>query len=310
MLAVSLLLIFDLMGFMPNTSKAELEYRTHIAQSAAVQVSLEIGERDTSKILSIIESIQQRDDRVESVAVKRVDGSTLYSAGNHAFHWTLPNSQKSTMDNIRVALFSPKGSWGSVEIAYKPHALSASLFKGGNAVIYLIMYVAVAGFIGFYFFLKRVMRELDPSQVLPDRVKTALDTLADGLLIVNEAGHIMFSNDAMSKRIGIHSKKLMGKECNSLDWEIFGSDEHEGYPWESVLSGEMDKCEMPIKLSVGYHQHYQFVTTVTPIRGAGEIIRGALITFNDVTEVEKKRAELEQTLVTLEESKSVIEAKN
>jgi hypothetical protein len=40
----------------------------------------------------------------------------------------------------------------------------------------------------FYFYLGKVLRQLDPSQAIPGRVRTALDTMAEGLLILEGNG--------------------------------------------------------------------------------------------------------------------------
>lgn len=308
MLTVSLLLISDFLGLMPDSRGSEIEYRQHIAESAAVQVSMEIGERDTSKLQQILASTAERNDRVLSVAVRLDNGAVLHAVGEHVDLWTLKETEASTVNQIRVALFDPKGEWGVFELVYKDMPVGASMFRGGTAVLKIVLYVAFAGFIGFFFFLKKVMRELDPDQVLPDRVRSALDSLTDGLLIINGDGVIMFCNQALAKRIGINARKLTGKESSFLDWVSSG--ENDVLPWSPVLDGTRATNEQPLSLRVGHHQSYQFIVNASPIKGDSTEVRGALITFNDVTELEKKHAELELTLSTLEKSQAEIEEKN
>lgn len=308
MLTVSLLLISDFLGLMPDSRGTEVSYRQHIAETAAVQVSMEIGERDSSKLQQILASTVERNERVLSVAVRRIDGTVLYSEGAHSDLWTLEPAADSTVDQVRVTLFTPKGEWGAFELAFIDMPVSASMFRGGSAVLKIVLYVALAGFIGFYFFLKKVMRELDPDQVLPDRVRSALDSLTDGLLIVNHEGVIMFCNQALAKRIGINARKLTGKHSNSLDWVSVTEDE--ALPWSSVLDGTVATNEQALNLRVGHHQSYQFIVNASPVKGEGTDVRGALITFNDITELEKKHAELEATLSDLKKSQIEIEEQN
>lgn len=308
MLTVSLLLISDFLGLMPDSRGQEVAYRQHIAESSAVQVSLEIGERDPAKLQQILNATVDRNDRVLSVAIRDLDGTVLHSAGAHSDFWTLKPLAESTVDQIRVSLFTPQGEWGYYELAYKELPVSTSMFRGGSSVLKIVLYVAIAGFIGYFFFLKKVMRELDPDQVLPDRVRSALDSLADGLLIINHEGVIMFCNQALAKRIGINARKLTGKESHFLDWVT--SEDGAELPWEPVLAGAVQVNEQPLHLRVGHHQTYQFVVNASVIKGEGTDVRGSLITFNDVTELEKKHAELEQSLASLEESQAEIEEKN
>ncbi len=45
-------------------------------------------------------------------------------------------------------------------------------------------------FIGFYLYLGKMLKQLDPSQAVPERVRSALDTMAEGLLVLDHKGQI------------------------------------------------------------------------------------------------------------------------
>ncbi len=285
-----------------------MAFRQHIAESAAVQVSMEINERSPAKLIQILESTVERHDRLLGVALTRTDGTVVHSIGEHANLWSLSPDAKSTVEQIRISLYSPKGEWGKFELVFDSMPLGESMFRGGTSVLKIVLYVALAGFMGYFFFLKKVMRELDPDQVLPDRVRSALDSLTDGLLILNHEGVIMFCNQAMAKRIGINARNLTGKESSFLDW-VLPRDEDK-LPWLPILDGDTATREQTVHLRVGHHQQYQFIVNASPIMGEIDEVRGALITFNDVTELEKKHAELEVAVADLEESQIEIEKKN
>ena len=59
-------------------------------------------------------------------------------------------------------------------------------------------FIGFAGLAGYYFILKRSLRELDPSRAIPERVKAAFDTLAEGVLILDEQEFVLLANDAQS----------------------------------------------------------------------------------------------------------------
>ena len=307
MLTVSLLLISDFLGLMPDARGNEVAFRQHIAETAAVQVSMEIGERNPAKLIQILQATVDRNDRVLSAAVRADDGTVSHSAGAHTGLWTLEPDEGSTIEQIHIALYTPKGVWGRFELVMQDMAVGESMFRGGSSVLKIIAYVALGGFVGFFFFLKKVMRELDPDQVLPDRVRSALDSLADGLLVLNHDGVIMFCNLALAKRIGINARNLTGKVCSDLDWV---AREEEQLPWASTLKSGEATPDKTVHLRVGHHQSYQFDVNASPILGDGNQVRGALVTFNDVTELKKKHAQLEVAVANLEESKVEIELKN
>jgi PAS domain-containing protein len=74
----------------------------------------------------------------------------------------------------------------------------------------VIGFIGFAGFVGYYLILSRVLRELDPAQAIPDRVKAAFDTLAEGVLILDERGYILLANDAFLKNVYNRPDSLIG----------------------------------------------------------------------------------------------------
>lgn len=322
MLTVSLLLVSDLLGLWPDQRQAELEYRKFIAESFAVQASLEINERDSSKLKSAMESVVSRNPRVRSIALRQSNGELLHSVGQHTSNWLLPADGISTIDQVRVSLYTPQGVWGDIELVFQPFTKSSNPLSGAGSIVWVILYLAVAGFVGFYFFLKKVLRELDPNQVLPERVRSALDSLAEGLMILDGKGFIMFSNEALSRKIGIQSSKLVGQSTGSMSWfgktskDRAGPDvsdrELEEYelPWMRVLGGGEAGQDNLITLVVAGNREYQFSVNVAPIEAEGGALRGVLVTLNDITDVEHKRVELQKTLHDLEISQKEITVKN
>mgnify|MGYP000359275556 CR=1 FL=1 len=49
-------------------------------------------------------------------------------------------------------------------------------------VISLVTFLLAIGFLGNFLYLRRVLHHLNPSNVIPERVRKTLDSLAEGLL--------------------------------------------------------------------------------------------------------------------------------
>ena len=47
----------------------------------------------------------------------------------------------------------------------------------------MVLFMGLGCFIAFYFYLGKALRHLDPSKAIPGRVRSALDTMAEGLLV-------------------------------------------------------------------------------------------------------------------------------
>ena len=85
--------------------------------------------------------------------------------------------------------------WGTVEVFFKPVATPGIWGWLEDPLIRLVAYMSCVGSIGYYIFLKRVLRQLDPSKVVPTRVRSALDALTEGLLILDDKQRIVLANE-------------------------------------------------------------------------------------------------------------------
>jgi diguanylate cyclase (GGDEF)-like protein/PAS domain S-box-containing protein len=307
MLVISLLLASDFLGLFPKHDNNALTERKFIAETLAVHVAMELEQEDAEKISELLRTTVTRNSLVDSVAVRRADGTFIDSYGNHQQYWNLESSDKSTPTHVQVPLYEGENQIATVEIRYQGLNAGRSLLDRRASFASVILFVAISGFAVFCVFLKKTLRELDPDAVIPERVRKALDTLAEGLLIINRDGEIVFSNAAFARTIGIDASELAGKNCSSLEWELNGTDT---LPWQPLLNGGELATGASIKLNTGYHQVSTFTVNATPIVARADEIRGALITFNDITEVEIKNAELRNALVKLEKSKLEITRQN
>ena len=66
----------------------------------------------------------------------------------------------------------------------------------------LLLLLAGTGFVAYLVYLRRTLRYLDPSQVIPTRVQAALDIMAEGVVLVDENERIVLANAAFTARAG------------------------------------------------------------------------------------------------------------
>lgn len=310
---ISALLMSDFLGMVPDTKRAEINSRKAIAESLAVQFSMVVANDELVTVQEILKVLVERNADVQSAALRLDSGEVLSEFGNHEALWTLEADEKSTVNQLQVPLFGSEGIWGTVELSFVDVSRSHQAFFLSNSFPAVIVLVALLGFFGYWLLLKRALKELDPSSVIPDRVRLALDTLSEGLIIVNQNNNIVFSNQAFAERAGMTSHDLLGRPSNSLAWEVEpGTCEDGELPWSDMLQGE----ELPehgivtIKLSSGLDKVFKFVLNASIITSPEGDIRGAMITFDDVTEVERKNAELQEAMVKLEHGQREIRRQN
>ncbi|RZV50640.1 MAG: EAL domain-containing protein [Pseudomonadales bacterium] len=163
----------------------------------------------------------------------------------------------------------------------------------------------------YRFFLKRALQELNPDAVIPERVSSALDTLAEGLLIIDENGMIVFSNKSFAEKTGLGTQNLMGKSSSDLEWTISsGVYSRVNLPWLSVLEGHSLPEDVQIKLTTAKQETLTFAINASPVMGSEDKVRGVLVTFDDISEMERKNAELERTNAKLKQREQEINRQN
>lgn len=312
MLTVSMLLIADILGLIPSTRHAELQSRKAVAESLAIQLSAEVMLKRLQNIDPILNSMVDRNKTIRSIAVRKTNNKLLANVGNHAQYWTLNSEDKSTATQVQVPLFNENVRWGNVEIVFTKLANGSGILSLQSSLLGVILFITVIGFLAYLFFLKRALRELNPDAVIPERVSKALDTLTEGLLILDHKGYVVFANSAFSLKMCLKPEKLLGKDIAKFDWKIHNTKNGNNlqHPWVTVLSGKVLSNSTTMKLTNALGKVFILTVQASPIIGNEDKVRGVLITFDDITEIESKNDELQRTLVSLEKSKNEVSKQN
>jgi diguanylate cyclase (GGDEF)-like protein/PAS domain S-box-containing protein len=172
--------------------------------------------------------------------------------------------------------------------------------------------MVIGGFIAYYWYMRRVLEHLDPTKAIPDRVRKALDTLTEGVIVLDTNGRIVLANEAFRVLNGEDSVGLSARKASEIPWlrASLGEREPEEHPWSVAMrDGETVAGEMLefTHLPDGSRKAKVAASPITDGRGA---IRGCLVSLNDVTELDRKNVELQGALGELEASRQKIEAQN
>jgi PAS domain S-box-containing protein len=146
----------------------------------------------------------------------------------------------------------------------------------------------------FYLYLRRMLRHLDPSNAIPARVRTAFDTLAEGVLVLDPQGDIVLANKAFAHMVGQDADSLIGSSAAALPWTQRSEAAATGnlLPWVAALAdGQLHSGDVLMLLD-GSGERRTFMINSSPIPGAGDKPAGVLVSLDDVTELEHKELEL------------------
>ncbi len=302
-LTLSILLMSDLaVDLIPNQAVEIFNYRQKYSEALAVQYTLLAEHGDSRAIQEAFHLLVQRNEDILSAAVILASGETLAVAGRHQNIWTQPPGDSSTPDHIQVPIFNNTDRWGTVQLRFRSLENRGWIAWLKDPWIQFLGLVVGAGFMGYFLYMKRTLHQLDPSSVVPLRVKTAFDGLNAGVVMLDAHERIVLANRSFGKIVQQDPDTLMSKSLNEFHWMASSSPRSlDILPWVTARKEKCLELDYPMALTAPSGESTKFRVNSTPIQDDNGDIRGMLVSFDDVTK-------LEETIRALEESKAELES--
>jgi diguanylate cyclase (GGDEF)-like protein/PAS domain S-box-containing protein len=304
LLTISVVMSAYLLNLIPDSKKMNIAERKVISETFAVLCSKAAEKNDADIINQSIMTFVDRTDWVLSAAMRKSDGTLTAASKNHGEYWKGAEAQKSTETHIRVPIYQGNHIWGYIEVACKP-------IESRYKKLELFAFIFCSCFLFFRFFLKRVLQHMDPTSVVPPRVRTALDTLVEGVVLLDNDGRVVLANDTFSKKINKTGADITGQKIEDLNWgNPEGDIKDMDYPWITTLKGQDPKIGIPLILPDDEGHNRTFMINTSPIIDSTGKVRGVMVTFDDVTQVEEKNEQLKQMVQKLERYSERIKQQN
>lgn len=301
-----------LVDLAPSHERQVFEYRRDLAESLAVQYSA-LAERDQIETIKFaMEELAKRNQGILSLALQRGNGLVLAQVGNHEQIWAPPPVGESSFDFFQVPIFSGDEPWGVLQIAFRQADTSWLHWFLTDPWVRFIGFVSGSGFIGYLFFMKRTLRQLDPSGIIPTRVKAALDALTQGVVMIDTRDLIVVANDSFCQAVGKPVASLIGADLSSLPWKAVDPSAHTTlvHPWTEAIMDKQPQDNIPMILHPRESEPRKYIVNTVPIMDDGSAVRGALVSFHDVTELDRANSQLKEANSELESSRLQILQKN
>ena len=315
MVTISTILIANVMGILQDPNELRIKRRIAICESLAINCSLLARDNDTQKISANIKMLSERNHDIRSAALRRNTGEIVYQYGDHRKHWRHDNGQRADeradRDNILVPILNRQRVWGSVEVAFGDESVGwrEYLLVNRFPILALTLFCGFLNGAATYWYLRRTLSYLDPSQSVPDRVRTALDTLAEGLVVLDNENRIVLANKTFAERLGKQPLQLQGECVDDLPWWQIGADSKADRPW-TVTAKTMEKlvgAKLGLKTAEGDRI---YLVNTSPVYDRGGESRGILASFDDITELEGKQLAMQSMLGELRRSRTKIQERN
>ena len=265
------LLTASLLGLVPDQQRAVLEGRKSLCEAIAVHCSLAANRGDVESIRVSMAAVVQRNADVLSASVRQADGRVVAeshkSPPRDAPAWPPGLTRDApawppgltrdapawppglTRDApavgsggeggaepapllVTVPIQRGREPWGTVVIGFRSRGSGFWFGVVEDPLFRLIGFLSLCCLLAFLLYLRRVLRYLDPSSVIPKHVQAALNTLAEGVLVLDKHEQIVLANEAFVKTVGRSFEQLQGRYATEIDWTAAGSKQRpDDYPW-------------------------------------------------------------------------------
>ena len=295
-LVSSTLLAASFFGLLPDRIGAVREGRIALAESIAAAGTAILSSPDARRLEEVVRFVQKRNASVLSIGLRAQDGKLVLVAGDHARHWLAMENPAAGDSQILVHLFSGTQPWGDLELRFEPIIAPGLAGILHTPLIPLLAFCAMLCFLGFQVYLNRVLRHLDPSQAIPGRVRSALDSLTEGLLVIDHSQSVVLANEAFVKLLGKSNEQLMGTSVSSIAWlDQAGQPLAPSvFPWSAALSDGVVQRDRQLRLRDSAGRERSFVVNCSPVLRTGGKAGGVLISLEDITLLQESKVELRQ----------------
>lgn len=292
-LLAGILLSAIFFGLVPDRQSAVRHGRAVLAEAMVLRASTFVTNDDIKGLNQILEIFVERNDDLESAAIRNGIKAVVV-VGDHLDLWNPMLGKYSSDSQVRMPIFSGSQEWGHLELRFKPTNQFFGFAFAQSQIVPLMLFMGIGSFVVFYFYLGRMLKHLDPSRAIPPRVRSALDTLAEGLMVIDLNEQIVLANGAFAEIVGVPFEELLGKKAHEFAWASASGAAMplESLPWSRcVNTGQpLRNNEVHLKDQAGCQR--TFIANCTPVMSAGEKHGGVLISLDDVTLLEEKKKEL------------------
>lgn len=309
-LICAVFLLGDWLGLIADKETLQLQARQETAAVLAQEVAKDMRTGNLTRVQTTLDAFLNRNKHVvEARFVSEVVSATSLNQNDSA-----SEADKSNPALLKIVpVYDGEIRVGTLDVRFDPRVLSGVAAVANYSVVVLMFLFAAGGFLFHRAFLGRSMEEQGMGGIVPSRIKEAFDSLAVGVLVLDESGRIVHANRAFKESCCMQSYMLAGSWLHDLEWYSYGEGERiaEGaLPWLRVLKSGEGILGEKLTLRTADNVERSYGVNCTPLHETQEDYRGVIVTLDNLTELEKRNATLKKSLTDLEEQNQNIDVKN
>lgn len=290
---LGILIAANFLKVLPNEERVAMESRANLVENLALTTTPMVQAGSFNKLSAVLQAMIGRNNELISVKVVDGQGQTIAVAGPHQNHWpeTTPEYSTERFMFVDIQTANEDDPKGALQVCFHPLRQGGILSWIGSNLTQLLLFCGPIGFFSFRWFLTMVLKNIDPAQAVPRRVREALDILSEGLMIVGTNGRILLANEAMSS---MHPTEyeLVGSRAADLRFRSPLDQGSEKMPWQRSLDDKTQIESEMLSLKETDGEVKTFRVNCSALVGNDGKHRGVMVTFDDVTQLEQNKREL------------------
>ncbi len=273
--------------------------RLQVCQETAQTCAAHLQGNRHNQLVTSLAQLGESMEGFKSLRLSRFDGKVIHEIGSHDKEWD-PKNKSNT--KISVPIIRNSREWMSLEVTFITDVAKGRAWT----ILSSLAFVGSLNLLTFGLLLRRSLSVMDSGRTVPRRVKNTLDTIAGGVAITDPKGRLMMVNQAFQDSIHRNVDQLVGQPLDAIPFIA-----REGKtPWSVALETAQRQAGSTVELEIGSNEKRSFVVNATPIMDSKDQLAGTLVSFEDVTVLERQKQSLMQALSELEISKEQIHQQN
>ena len=294
-----------IINLVPSAENTKFAARAELCEAVAISTSMMVQNREFTMLKHTIAQTAERSSDIRSIGVRNRRDRLIVDCLDHGDVWA--SDELAVDDRQTIELRNGAQDWGQIEFAFQPVvAAQQGALSQLSPWSRLAVFMASSTFILYMIYLGAMLKQLNPSKTVPRRVRSALDNLTEGLLVLDRSGKVVLANKVFGVSTGADTEALVGQRPQDvLGWTDHFGDPIEEYPWQkSSESGEhvMD-CIMVLEVDEDTPVEEQdesnpipnakkfltFKVNCAPVMAESSKGNGVLVSFENVTELENTK---------------------
>ena len=285
----------------PDRAALEREARVRTAEALAASGSMLLRRGDLDGLSRALEFVVGRDEDLAGVDLERGGGGGVTTFGEPA------TGEGDAARSVTVPLLRAGRPWGELRFRFDPGASLAPWERARRSPFAPVAFIALAGFVAFYLYLGKVLKQLDPSAAVPGRVRSALDSIAECLVVLDRRGDLVLANAAFAELAGREASALIGQSLAALDWVEEqagpGADApRPDRPWVEALREGRAVHQRRAAYTDAEGSVRRFLVNCSPVLDPRGEVGGVLVSMDDVTRLEEQEVLLRESMRAAEEA--------